>query len=220
MDTTIGQSLRTSRTRTLSALALAIGIVIVDFLLVFFRVRHIHTYRIILAVSAVICLLLLAAGNLRTIGIVFRPRRGYRYWIKATIVVAAVMAVLLSLVLAACWLADIHVSAPSITPQLFFRKVFWSCVHYPLLEETLYRLVLSTPLLVVVGSRWTIVITGAVFAALHFAYGRPAPDNFVAGYLLAWAYLKSGSILIPVVWHSLGNGCALALMLASWYLTS
>jgi len=116
MDTTIGQSLRTSRSRTLFATALAIGIVIIDFVLVLFRVRHIHAYRIVLAIASVICLLLLAGGNLATIGLVFRPRYGFRYWIKATIVVAGVMAVLLSLVLAACWLAAVDVSPPSITP--------------------------------------------------------------------------------------------------------
>jgi len=91
--------------------------------------------------------------------------------------------------------------------------VFWSCVHYPLLEETLYRLVLLVPLVALLGCRWAIVISGAVFAALHFAYGNPAPDNFVAGYLLAWAYLKSGSIVIPIAWHALGNACAYGLML-------
>ena len=46
---------------------------------------------------------------------------------------------------------------------------------------------------------------GIVFAALHFAYGSPGLDNFLAGYILAWAYIKSGSIIVPVVLHSLGN---------------
>ena len=220
IENPVGKSLRISRTRTLSAAVLAIGIVIIDFVLILFRVQNIHAYRIILAISAVICLLLLAGGNLSTIGVVFRPRYGFRYWIKATIVVAAVIALLLSLVIAAFWFTDINVSLPRTAPQSFSRTVLVSCIEYPLLEETLYRLVFLTPLVVLLGGRWTILVGGVVFAALHFAYGNPAPDNFVAGYFLAWAYLKSGSVLIPIAWHSLGNACAHAIIWVSWHLTN
>ncbi len=67
------------------------------------------------------------------------------------------------------------------------------CVCYPVLEEMLYRLVLCAPLVALLGPWYAIVISGAAFGALHFLYGNPAPTNFVAGYLLAWPYLRSGS---------------------------
>jgi membrane protease YdiL (CAAX protease family) len=81
----------------------------------------------------------------------------------------------------------------------------------------LYRLVLCVALVGIAGQRWTILLSGALFAAMHFIYGNPSPDNFIAGYFLAWAFLKSGSILTPIVLHSLGNACVLALSLANWY---
>jgi len=56
-----------------------------------------------------------------------------------------------------------------------------------------------------------------LFAALHFLGGNPGPDNFIAGYILAWSYLKSESIAIPVLLHSLGNFFVyLFLLLMPW----
>ena len=31
------------------------------------------------------------------------------------------------------------------------------------------------------------------------------PINFVAGFLLSWSFLKSGSIFVPLLLHSFGN---------------
>ena len=217
MNSTVDQSLGISRIRTRYTTAFAIAVITADFVLVLCRVRNIHAWRVVLAISAVICLFLLADRNLATIGVVFRPRQGFRYWTKITIVLGAVLVVLLSFMLVACWVTDVPLPYEH-APRCHPRAMFGLFLKYPLLEETLYRLVLLTPLLAIIGSRWTILIGGAVFAALHFAYGNPGPDNFVAGYLLAWAYIKSGSILIPVALHSLGNGCCFAFRVSYWYL--
>ena len=48
-------------------------------------------------------------------------------------------------------------------------------------------------------------------------YGNPSPENLVGGFFLAWAYLKSDSIIVPVVLHGLGNLAALAGQVATWY---
>ena len=87
----------------------------------------------------------------------------------------------------------------------------------PILEESVYRLALCVPLAALCGPRWTIAVSGAVFAALHFVYGNPGPDNFIAGYFLAWAYLKSGTLMIPMALHALGNACVIALHVGTWY---
>ena len=80
------------------------------------------------------------------------------------------------------------------------------CVHAPVTEELLYRAVLCAPLVPLVGQRGTILLGGAVFAALHFRYGNPAPNNLLAGFLLTWAYLRSSNLVIPILLHALGNG--------------
>jgi membrane protease YdiL (CAAX protease family) len=65
---------------------------------------------------------------------------------------------------------------------------------------------------------WTAVtVSGLAFAALHIVHGNPSPENLVGGFFLAWAYLKSGSIYIPILLHSLGNFVAWAGQVAAWY---
>jgi membrane protease YdiL (CAAX protease family) len=91
------------------------------------------------------------------------------------------------------------------------------CVVAPVLEEVLYRLALCVPLAVWLGPWTAIVVSGLAFAGLHVAAGNPSPENLVGGLFLAWAYLKSESIFVPVLLHSLGNLCALAGQVGTWY---
>lgn len=87
----------------------------------------------------------------------------------------------------------------------------------PVLEEAIYRLAVCTPAAALAG-RWpTIASSGLLFAALHFVYGNPDPSNMLGGFLLAWAYLHSRSIIIPIALHALGNLGLLAVhLLAAW----
>ena len=91
------------------------------------------------------------------------------------------------------------------------------CVAAPVLEELIYRLALCLPLVGIVGRRWTILLSGVVFAALHFRHGNPGPSNFIAGFILGWAYLKSGNLLIPIILHSLGNLCVFLVNVGVFY---
>jgi hypothetical protein len=129
-----------------------------------------------------------------------------RFWLKAILILGLI-------VVAACLVA-IPVA------RLFDRDLLalWSqaerptearllnaCVKSPLLEELLYRAVLCAPLVALLGRKAVIVVSGLVFAWLHVRYGNPSPDNAVAGFLLGWAYLRSGSLLVPITLHALGN---------------
>jgi membrane protease YdiL (CAAX protease family) len=60
-------------------------------------------------------------------------------------------------------------------------------------------------------------LSGITFGMLHILNGNAAADNMVAGFFLGWAFLKSGSIVVPIVLHSLGNLCVLASWVATWY---
>lgn len=75
----------------------------------------------------------------------------------------------------------------------------------PTIEETLYRACLCPPLVAFRGPRFSIVASGVIFAGLHFLYGIPSPEYMPGGFILAWAFLKSGIILIPFALHVLGN---------------
>ncbi|NUM34739.1 MAG: CPBP family intramembrane metalloprotease [Candidatus Brocadiae bacterium] len=80
-----------------------------------------------------------------------------------------------------------------------------ACFFAPIVEETLYRAILCGTLEKIAGTTTGIAVSGGLFALLHFFYGNPAFDNFIAGYFLAWSFFRSKSILIPIFLHASGN---------------
>lgn len=88
----------------------------------------------------------------------------------------------------------------------FLAALFPVCVMAPLAEEGVYRWLFCTGFAARMGPKLVIFFSGTIFAALHFVYyDNAAITNLLAGYLLAWVYFASGSLLMPVLWHSLGN---------------
>lgn len=177
-------------------------------------------HRFLLAGASLCALALLGRGGWASLGITFRMAPGYRYWVKVTLLIGAAVGVFC----VAAWLIlpplGVDIPLHRLHPKRMVPALQSACITAPILEEVLYRLVLCAPLAALAGSWAAIFLSGAVFAGVHFAYGNPAPDNFIAGYVLAWAYLKSGSILLPVLLHSVGNACAVASQVICWYLTT
>jgi membrane protease YdiL (CAAX protease family) len=137
--------------------------------------------------------------------------------VKVTLVIGAAVSGFCVVAGLIFWVIGIHIPIPATPPKDIMFALRSYCVSAPILEEALYRLVLCVALVRIAGPRWTILVSGAIFAALHFVWGNASPENFIAGYFLAWAFLKSGSILTPIVLHSLGNACVVALHVANWY---
>jgi membrane protease YdiL (CAAX protease family) len=55
------------------------------------------------------------------------------------------------------------------------------------------------------------------FAALHLIHGNPSPENLAGGLILAWVYLKSEGLALPILLHSLGNLLALLMQVGAWF---
>ncbi|MEM9882198.1 MAG: CPBP family intramembrane glutamic endopeptidase [Planctomycetota bacterium] len=77
----------------------------------------------------------------------------------------------------------------------------------PLLEEVLFRGLLQTWLLDVLGRdrRWlTVTVAAAAFASVHVGLvsWHGLPGLFVLGLVLGWLYEKTGSLLPPVLVHA------------------
>jgi membrane protease YdiL (CAAX protease family) len=216
-ETRIGRTLSSSRGMVVPATVLVVGAVILDVLICLYKPRDLHAYRTTLAIFAALCLLCLAHGDRASIGLVLHPRRGFSYWGKATALIGVGLALFLGLI---CIFYGVAHIPPRfvLAPESALRLLPGWCAYYPLLEELLYRLVLCAPLVALLGPWYAIVISGVVFWVLHVLYGNPAPTNFVAGYILAWAYIRSESILVPIVWHSLGNAAILMFQVGAWYL--
>ena len=134
-----------------------------------------------------------------------RPNGGWRLWAKVSLIVGGWALLLWFLLYGIASRVDWGPGFPSIDPKEVPWLLFPVCVLAPLIEEGVYRVLLCTALATRFRHRTVIIISGTLFALLHFTYGTLAPTNLLAGYLLSWAYLMSGSLWVPVIWHSAGN---------------
>ena len=211
MDTPLGYALQTPPAKAWFAVGIALAAIGADFFLQSFRLRS------LVIGASVLLLVLLAQGDKPSLGLVIRPRPSYRYWVKMTLGIGTAVAGFCIAAGFLLWMMGIRMPIPAIPPERALSDLVPYCITAPVLEEALYRLVLCVALVRIAGPWWTTFASGAIFAALHVVWGNASPDYFIAGYFLAWAFLKSGSILTPIVLHSLGNLCVLGLHVANWY---
>ena len=174
-------------------------------------------YRFVLAGMGTIVIFGLCRWEPKALGLVLHPVQGYYYWARTSLVIGGIVLGFSMFVLVVAHVVDYTITLPTLPPGKAVSFAFFTCVQIPLVEEVLYRLILCVPLVALAGPRFTIIISGIVFASLHFVYGNPGPDNFIAGFFLCWAYLKSGSLIVPILFHSMGNYFVVVLMLSRWY---
>jgi membrane protease YdiL (CAAX protease family) len=216
MQTAIGRRLHSSPGRLAIAAAIAVLVVAADLALVLWQ-RYLESIegRSVLGLAAFATLLWLVEGDLPSVGLA-APRQGWWYWTRAALWIGLAVGACILVGLGAWVLSGRELPrytvAPGDIPVAFLRM----CVFAPMFEETIYRLAVCVPLSVCPGPWKSIAVSGLAFAGLHLLAGNPSPENLVGGFFLAWAYLKSESILVPVGLHGLGNLCALAGQVAAW----
>jgi membrane protease YdiL (CAAX protease family) len=153
------------------------------------------------------------------LGLQITVENGVHYWLKLGFVLAAI-AIILGVagiaILKLGYLGRAAENIPAVPPYAIYEQFRVMCIESPILEELLYRLIVCVPL-AIRSERIAIIGSGLLFAGLHFIYGNPSPENFLGGYFLAWSYLKSGTILVPIAFHAGGNGIALGFQIAAWY---
>ncbi|MBI5501710.1 MAG: CPBP family intramembrane metalloprotease, partial [Deltaproteobacteria bacterium] len=144
--------------------------------------------------------------NGEALGLRLRPRQGWGWWVRAGLVLGGLVLVVVGVVGGVGLLVGVELPPPVEAPWgewvVWFRQ---ACLQAPLVEEGTYRFVLCLPLLALWG-RWPAILGSAVvFALLHVRYGVPAPDNFAGGFVFAWSYVASGTLVVPIVLHACGN---------------
>lgn len=82
-----------------------------------------------------------------------------------------------------------------------------SVVAAPIVEEFVYRSLLTPALREGYGERGAIVAGALLFYVLHLVYDKPfwMVHYLVAGAILTWAYLKRGRLWICILLHAGGN---------------
>ncbi|MGE0547653.1 MAG: lysostaphin resistance A-like protein [Kofleriaceae bacterium] len=143
-------------------------------------------------------------GDPPALGLRWRPLPSWRFWLRAGLYVGALFAVIVAAAMA-IYFTHHGVSWPAEVPPPGDISLWHTAVHYPVVEEIIYRWALVTAL-VTCTSRWSaVVLSGLAFGYLHFVYGVAAPNNVAAGFVFAWVYLRSGQIALPIALHSIGN---------------
>ena len=170
------------------------------------------------ALIGLVTILLLREGNTDGLGLRIRPLQGWGAWyhlaIRAGIDIAAVITLFVSLSVSLNWPLTIL----RVPPSYALQQLLLLCLFAPVVEELVYRSLLSLALRPTVGDTGTIVASGFVFAAIHHLSGNPSPENQIAGFLFAWAYLRSETILVPIAMHAAGNALAALSHVANWHL--
>lgn len=103
--------------------------------------------------------------------------------------------------------------------ERIFDDSVWTLVNIvvvaPIFEEILFRGKLYNMLCVNVSSLWSAVLSSLIFAAIHF---EPIVliSGFISGMLFSYAYVRTRSIIAPIILHMCNNALAYALTILSY----
>jgi uncharacterized protein len=217
VESAIGQHFHSPRAQH-AAVGLGVATIALDFLLA--GLRQPMELRFALALVSTTVLLILTEVDLKSAGLRGSPQQGWRTWARLAVILGLIVAVCLATGFGIVRAVGGEIPIYTVPPSMILPRFLEMCVVAPVLEETIYRLIACVSLVKLLGVPATIAVNGVVFGSLHFVYGVPSPENLVGGFVLAWAYLKSGSITVPVLLHSGGNLLALTGQAAGWYLMS
>ena len=222
MQTPLGSTLRWSGPSLWLVAAVSAAVVSTD--LAFLATDRLTVWRGYVLAAIVVVMVGALATYRRdgaSFGLRLSPLQGWAYWAKAAILLGLV----LLLILSAAYGIVVGLQGYSIPARYYYVSsatplwplFVWMCVKAPLVEEVVYRLAVCPPVAAWLGPPGAIAVSGLLFAAAHVLGGNAAPDNLLAGFILAWAFLKSGTIAVPIALHSLGNVCAFAFQTVHFY---
>lgn len=193
-----------------------------------------------IALVAPALLIRLAGGNGAAVGLA-APAYGWKAWAGWSVVLGLVAGVCMAAA-AGVWVATGHaLPVNRLDPTDVVPAFLHMCLFAPLLEEATYRVTVCAPVAALAGPRAAIAVSGIAFGSLHaegllrvhgrlviavigiafgslhVLYGNASPENLLGGFFLAWAYVRSGSVAVPIALHAAGNAVMLAGQIAAWH---
>ncbi|HLA85235.1 MAG TPA: type II CAAX endopeptidase family protein [Thermoguttaceae bacterium] len=218
MKTPIGLDLRGKRRLCVVYAVVAVVVVLLEFGSAS-RVVQPWWLDLRAVLAAFVLLAFVLPGNVsrESLGLRLTPIQPICYWVRFTVLIAAAMLVIILICTDVVHAMGLPISIHKTPPDHVVVRLLSMCLYAPLVEELIFRFAICVPATAILGPVGAILLSGSLFAAIHFTYGNPGPDNFVAGFILAWAYLKSGSILVPMTLHALGNSVAWAAQTLAWH---
>ncbi len=139
-------------------------------------------------------------------GFCYTPSGGWKHWMQISIGLGAVLFVL-------TWVqVQYSDSDPFLKPRIAWHHIVVPSLLAPIAEEILYRSIIAWATSLVWGKWAGICLSALMFAILHLVCGNLSWQNTLAGVILAWGFLESQCLLIPILWHIGGNLGVLWLM--------
>jgi len=146
----------------------------------------------------------------RDLGLGLRPFREDAGWTLRLIACLVIVSLLL-IAIAVLVMRLLHFDSSHL--QFETRSLGWtgyllcSVVAAPLVEEFVYRSLLTPALRAGYGDRGAIAAGAALFYVLHLIYAQPwwRIHTLIAGAILTWAFLRRGRLWICVLLHAGGN---------------
>jgi hypothetical protein len=159
----------------------------------------------LLAFTAIFFYLVLSAGDYSWLGLVLAPNGGWLSWCRTGLIVLVAVTLGAVPVGIGFWAAGVRIEDVLLQDWRSSEAVEEAVLWAPLREEIIFRMAICVPVIAVAGPRSAIAISGFLFACNHLGPNGPNPVNFIGGFFLAWSYLRSGSLLVPILFHSVGN---------------
>jgi len=208
-DSAIGKGLRQSPRLLVTTTAVAVAIVALGVFLTSWTGqtkldpgRNIYLTLVMVGCLYLGFLALYVPGTAGALGFRCVPRQGWLFWLWVSATIAAIFVI--ELIVLLIW--QISSGINLVRPQaLTWPQFFSSCVVAPVHEEILDRMILCTAAVALVRSWGGIAISGVIFWLSHYVAGVASLDNLIGGFLLAWCFVKSETIILPIVLHSLSN---------------
>ena len=210
MDSAIGIGLRKSPRLLVTTTAVAVSILVPTLMLTTPSGQRLDPGRgTYLTLATIGCLYLgfvasHVPGAAGALGFRLAPKQGWFYWLWVSPAIGVIQ--LIVLVIWGKFFTGMSLFHPE---ALTWQRLLSSCVIAPVAEEILYRMVVCPPAVALAGSWGGIIISGVIFAYAHFVAGVAAPDNQMGGFVLAWTFVKSETIILPIALHSISNVFAL-----------
>lgn len=201
-----------TRARTLHRLvALTLGVAAVAVDLTVFRTPTLGGSWWRAAMGAgVLAAFVALGGGARSLGLRLRPLPDRRPWWRALRWLSLAAALMLTVAVVVAVSRGVPVLPPIQNVHGLWLFFVGGCVQAPVTEELLYRAALCAPLAVLLGPRTTLLVSGVVFGVLHELWGNFAWSHPISGAVLAWMYLRSGCLWLPVAFHAFFNLWVLA----------
>jgi uncharacterized protein len=203
----IGRAFRNNRKNGTIALAVALAVVALQFQNTVLERPWANGQggtHLIVVLGAIVVMWRLADRDFDTLGLRTRVEPSWRFWaVAAALIGLAVGLAGAGYLLATGAYQRLSFNAPD--ADTWLARVPDACIYAPVFEELVFRVALCAALVPWIG-RWpTVIVSGAIFGLVHITNGVAGPDNFIAGYFLAWAYLRSESLTVPIALHAAGN---------------